>query len=100
MRERVARAGLGDLHIQSNNVHGHLESRFREVGVDSATFYHTFGWSYGGRAPGGLSPYSDGAIHSISSGPGCAAAATCPSFRIARPGGTIAPGSAPRRTWW
>ena len=65
MRERVARAGLGGLHIQSNNVHGHLESRFREVGVDSATFYHTFGWSYGGRAPGGLSPYSDGAIHSI-----------------------------------
>jgi hypothetical protein len=65
MRERVARAGLGGLHIQSNNVHGHLEGRFREVGVDSATFYHTFGWSYGGRAPGGLSPYCDGAIHSI-----------------------------------
>ena len=65
MRERVARAGLGGLHIQSNNVHGHLEGRFREVGVDSATFYHTFGWSYGGRAPGGLSPYSDGAVHSI-----------------------------------
>jgi hypothetical protein len=65
MRERVARAGLGGLHIQSNNVHGHLESRFREVGVASATFYHTFGWSYGGRPPGGLSPYSDGAINSI-----------------------------------
>ena len=56
MRERVARAGLGGLHIQSNNVHGHLEGRFREVGVDSATFYHTFGWSYGGRPPGSLSP--------------------------------------------
>jgi hypothetical protein len=65
MRERVARAGLGNLHIQSNNVHGHLEDRFKEVGVDSATFYHTFGWSYGGRAPGGLSPYSDGAVNSI-----------------------------------
>ncbi len=65
MRERVARAGLGSLHIQSNNVHGRLEGRFREVGVDSATYYHTFGWSYGGRAPGGLSPYSDGALHSI-----------------------------------
>lgn len=65
MRERVAKAGLGALHIQSNNVHGHLETRFRDVGVDSATFYHTFGWSYGGRAPGGLSPYSDGAVNSI-----------------------------------
>lgn len=65
MRERVARAGLGGLHIQSSNVHGHLEKRFREVGVDSATFYHTFGWSYGGRAPGGLSPYCDGAVNSI-----------------------------------
>jgi len=65
MRERVQRAGLGGLHIQSNHVHGHLEDRFRDLGVDSATFYHTFGWSYGGRAPGGLSPYGDGAINSI-----------------------------------
>jgi len=65
MRERVARAGLGALHIQSNNVHGHMEGRYRELGVDSATYYHTFGWSYGGRAPGGLSPYSDGAVNSI-----------------------------------
>jgi len=65
MRSRVARAGLGALHIQSSNVHGRLESRFRELGVDSATFYHTFGWSYGGRAPGGISPYCDGAVNSI-----------------------------------
>ncbi len=65
MRARVQRAGLGELHIQSNNVHGRLETKFRKVGIDSATYYHTFGWSYGGRAPGGVSPYSDGAMHSI-----------------------------------
>jgi Glycosyltransferase WbsX len=65
MRERVAKAGLGEMHIQSNNVHGHLEGRFKDLGIDSATSYHTFAWSYGARAPGGLSPFSDGAINSI-----------------------------------
>ena len=65
MRERVRKAGLGELHLQSNNVHGHLEAGFRAIGIDSATYYHTFGWSYGGRQPGGLSPYVDGAVNSI-----------------------------------
>lgn len=65
MRQRVQQAGLGELHIQSNHLHGRLESKFREIGVNSATSYHAFGALPGERAPGGISPYGDGAIASI-----------------------------------
>jgi hypothetical protein len=65
MRERVAKAGLGELHIQANQSYGGFESRLKDVGIDSATSYHTFGWSYGGRPAGGISPYCDGAVATI-----------------------------------
>jgi hypothetical protein len=65
MRRRVAKAGLGELHIQSSHVHGRLEDKFRELGIDSATSYHAFGALPGERAPGGVSPYGDGAVASI-----------------------------------
>jgi hypothetical protein len=63
MRDRVRRAGLGELHIQSSHVHGHLEGDFRQLGINSATHYHTFGGLIG--TPGGVVPYGDGALKSI-----------------------------------
>lgn len=65
MRERVSKAGLGELHIQASQVYGGFEPEFKALGVNSATSYHTFGWTYGGRPPGGLSPYVDGALATI-----------------------------------
>lgn len=68
MRERVAKAGLGDLHIQWNQSYaGDLMQGLKELGVDSATQYHTFGWTYGGRPGGGRSPYGDGATATVAS---------------------------------
>lgn len=64
MRGAVAAAGLGNLHIQSNNGHGGVEGRLRELGVDSATTYHTMGWTYN-RPRGVADAYGDGAAESI-----------------------------------
>lgn len=66
MRERVARAGLGDLHLQANHVYGGHESQLKALGFDSATYYHTFGWTYdGGRPPGSRTPFGKAALHTI-----------------------------------
>jgi hypothetical protein len=65
MRRRVQKVGLGELHIQANQSYGGYETKFKELGVNSATSYHTFGWTFGGRPPGGLSPYCDGAVATI-----------------------------------
>ncbi len=80
MRKRVSHAGLGELHIQSNNVHGHLENRFRELGINSATYYHTFGGLVGERASGGLIPYGDAAVASIEQWKKLAEKSNVPSF--------------------
>jgi len=65
MRERVAKAGLGDLHIQASHVYPRNDAALRDLGVDSATLYHTAGWTYGGRPPGGRTPYGELALASI-----------------------------------
>jgi len=65
MRERVARAGLGELHLQASAGHGGREAELKQLGFDSATFYHTFGWTYGGLPPGGRTPYGIAALHTI-----------------------------------
>lgn len=59
MRERVDRAGLGELHIQANHIYS--PPQLKALGIDSATRYHTFGWTYGGRPPGRRSCYGEGA---------------------------------------
>ncbi|HEY1793184.1 MAG TPA: glycoside hydrolase family 99-like domain-containing protein [Opitutaceae bacterium] len=64
MRAAVRKAGLGELHIQSNNGHGGVENRLRELGIDSATIYHTFAWTYQG-GPGTAGTYGQGAAKSI-----------------------------------
>jgi hypothetical protein len=65
MRERVSKAGLGELHIQASHVYGGHEADLKWLGFDSATLYHTFGWTYGGRPPGSRSPYGEAAFKTI-----------------------------------
>jgi hypothetical protein len=65
MRERVARAGLGELHLQASHVYGGHEHQLKSLGFDSATLYHTFGWSYGGRPPGSRTPYGVAAERTV-----------------------------------
>jgi hypothetical protein len=64
MRAAVMKAGLGELHIQSNNGHEGIEGRLRQLGVDSATTYHTMGWTYN-RPRGSANAYGEGAAASI-----------------------------------
>ena len=64
MRAAVMKAGLGELHIQSNNGHGGLEGRLRQMGIDSATIYQTMAWTY--TKPGGSADaYGKGAAASV-----------------------------------
>src|ERR1035438_10748257 len=64
MRSAVMKAGLGELHIQSNNGHGGIEGKLRQLGVDSATTYNTMAWTYT-RARGMANAYGEGAAESI-----------------------------------
>jgi hypothetical protein len=65
MRARVARAGLGELHIQASHGYGGHEAELKALGYDSATLYHTFGWTYGGRPAGSRSPYGEAAFKTV-----------------------------------
>jgi hypothetical protein len=79
MRTRVQKAGLGELHIQASN-ESRLGPELKNLGFDSATLYHTFSWTYGGRPPGGRSPYGDGAVESIRRWKQVAAKSSVPFF--------------------
>jgi hypothetical protein len=79
MRAAVAKAGLGELHIQSNNGHSGIEGRLRGLGVDSATTYQTMGWTYS-RARGVAEPYGQGAAESIEAWRKLKAACDVPTF--------------------
>ena len=68
MRERVARAGLGDLHLQASHQGGYAghEGKLKTLGFDSATYYHTFGYTYSGtHPPGSRIPYGQAALETI-----------------------------------
>jgi hypothetical protein len=78
MRDRVRRAGLGELHLQSNHVHGHMEGELRKLGIDSATYYHAFGDLIG--IPGGVIPYGDGALKAVAQWQNLAHKASVPAF--------------------
>jgi hypothetical protein len=64
MRERTARAGLGELHIQASGEYEGLEGELKHLGFDSATLYHTWGWMKGLRE-GTRVPYGVGAVGTI-----------------------------------
>jgi hypothetical protein len=81
MRERVARAGLGDLHLQASHVYGGHENELKALGFDSSTYYHTFGWTYDGRRPpGSRTPYGEAALHTIRAWKETAAKVSVPFF--------------------
>jgi hypothetical protein len=65
MRERVARSGLGDIHLQTNLGYEGHEAELKALGFESATLYHTFGLTYGGGIPGSRMPYGEAAVHTI-----------------------------------
>ncbi len=80
VRERVARAGLGDLHLQASHVYGGHQAELKSLGFDSATIYHTFGWTYGGKPAGGRTPYGEAVAHTIESWKQAAAKVSVPFF--------------------
>jgi Glycosyltransferase WbsX len=78
MRERVARAGLGDIHLQANL--GYEGHDLRNLGFQSATLYHTFGLTYAGGIPGSRTPYGRAALDTIRVWKEGAAKVTVPYF--------------------
>jgi len=78
MRERAARAGLGGLHIQASHVYD--PAQLREVGIDSATRYHTFGYTYGGRPAGERTTYGEAAVETVRKWQSDVAQLTIPYF--------------------
>ena len=80
VRERVSRSGLGDLHIQASHIYGGHEAELKDLGVDSATIYHTFGWTYGDRPPGGRSPYGEAVLATINAWKASSAKLSVPFF--------------------
>jgi hypothetical protein len=65
MRERVAQAGLGDLHLQANSVSAADVAKVKEMGFQSATLYHTAGPVVSPIPKGGRLPYGKLAAHAI-----------------------------------
>jgi hypothetical protein len=65
MRERVAHAGLGDIHLQANLGYEGHERELKALGFESATAYHTFGLTYQGGIPGSRTPYGLAAVNTI-----------------------------------
>jgi len=65
MRERVVRAGLGDIHFQASLGYERHERELKALGFESATLYHTFGLTYAGAPPGSRMPYGQAALQTI-----------------------------------
>jgi len=65
VRERVLKAGLGEMHLQLNGGFAGLEERIHEFGIDSAVPYHCFPWTYFGKPGRGRTPYGEGCVGSI-----------------------------------
>lgn len=65
MREKVAKAGLGDLHLQANAVSPSTVARVKELGFQSATVYQTAGPAVSKVPKGGRLPYGKLAAHAI-----------------------------------
>lgn len=59
MREETRKAGFSDLHLQWSQSGGSLVRDLANLGFKSATQYHPFGWTYGGRPAGGRTHYGE-----------------------------------------
>jgi hypothetical protein len=65
MRERVAKAGLGGLHLQASSFNPANAQHFKELGIGSATQYGTFGTTLGKLPAGGRAPYGKAAVQAV-----------------------------------
>jgi len=59
MREETRKAGYAGLHLQWSQSGGALVGELASLGFQSATQYHPFGWTYGGRPAGGRTHYGE-----------------------------------------
>ncbi|MEN6536546.1 MAG: glycoside hydrolase family 99-like domain-containing protein [Bryobacteraceae bacterium] len=66
MREKVAKAGLGDLHLQASQFSPNDAAHLNEFGIQSATRYHTFHTALGKVPLGGRLPYGEAAVQTVS----------------------------------
>ncbi len=65
MRERVAKAGIGDLHLQANSVSPANAAKVKGLGFQTATLYNTAGPTVAGVPKGGRVPYGKMAAKAI-----------------------------------
>jgi hypothetical protein len=65
MRERAAKEGLGDLHLQANDVSPASVAKVKELGFQSATLYQTAGPAISTIPKGGRVPYGKIAVHAV-----------------------------------
>ena len=82
MRERVVRAGLGDIHFQASLGYEGHEGELKALGFESATLYHTFGLTYAGAPPGSRMPYGQAALQTIRVWKETAAKVSVPFFPV------------------
>jgi hypothetical protein len=61
MRNRAAKAGLKGLHLQASHNYKAGETHLKELGIDSATHYHTFA----GGPPGKTTEFAEAAERSV-----------------------------------
>ncbi len=65
MRERVAKAGLGNLHFQANSFQVADAGAIKDLGIQTATNYGTFSPSLAKMKPGGRLPYGTAVANTI-----------------------------------
>jgi len=67
MREKVSKAGLGDLHLQASQFSPANAAQIKELGIQSATRYHTFHTALAATKtpPGGRLPYGEAAAQTV-----------------------------------
>jgi hypothetical protein len=66
MRERVAKAGLGELHFQASYMNDAEAARVKELGFQSATLYNTHGTIIPSTPEGGRVPFGAMAARTVS----------------------------------
>lgn len=66
MRQRVAMAGLGDLHLQASQFSPTNAAHLKPLGIQSAARYHTFHAALGKVPAGGRLPFGEAAAQTVS----------------------------------
>ena len=91
MRERVAKSGLGELHLQASGYYNGLDSQLRSLRFDSARHYHPISWSYHDAPKGKRSTYGEMATASVQVWKDSAAKCDVPYFPTCQTGDDVSP---------